>query len=157
MRILVISDSHRRGSIVDRIIERHPDAAHVFFLGDVTGDIEDLQYAYGDKKFHIVSGNCDFGFSYPTADIQEISGTKIFYTHGHNYHVKYGTTELRAAALARGCKIALFGHTHIPLISYEDGLYIVNPGSCAQSREGANSYAVIDIEKNGIMPIIVRL
>ena len=157
MRILVISDSHRRGEIVDRIIERHPEASHIFFLGDVTGDIDDLQYAYTDRSFHIVSGNCDFSFSYPNAGMETVAGKKIFYTHGHTYRVKYGTAELCRAAKARDCSIALYGHTHVPELSYDDGLYIVNPGSCANSREGANSYAGIDIEPNGIMPIIMKV
>ena len=40
--------------------------------------------------------------------------------------------------------------------AYEDGLYIVNPGSVAMGRSAGNSYAIIDIEKNGTIPIIVK-
>ena len=60
---------------------------------------------------------------------------------------------------ARKCKVsaALYGHTHISRISYEDGLYIVNPGSVSRSRNGPNSYAVIDITEKGIMPIIITI
>lgn len=157
MRILCISDAHKRSGVIDKIISSQPDAKHIFFLGDHTADIEDYIFLYPERTFHIVSGNCDFYSTYPSADLIELCGLKIFFTHGHNYRVKYGTHELLSAALARNCQIALFGHTHIPHISYEDGVYLVNPGSCALSREGGNSYAVIDIEKNGIMPIIVRL
>lgn len=157
MRILVISDSHRRSNIVDRIINAQPLAKHVFFLGDNTCDIEDMQYEYTDRVFHIVSGNCDFGWDYPAVDMAKIDGINILYTHGHTYHVKYGKSELLSAAEARNCRIALYGHTHVSDIVYENGIYLVNPGSCSQSRGGPNSYAVIDIEKNGIMPIIVRI
>ena len=157
MRILVISDSHRRHDIVDRIINSQPTAKQVFFLGDNTRDIEDMQYEYTDRKFHIVSGNCDFGWDYPNVGMENVEGVNILYTHGHTYHVKYGTNELINAALARNCGIALYGHTHISNIVYEKGVYIVNPGSCSQSRGGPNSYAVIDIEKNGIMPIIMKI
>ena len=44
MRIVVISDSHGRGSVVDGIIRREKDAEVIIFLGDVTTDIEDFTY-----------------------------------------------------------------------------------------------------------------
>lgn len=157
MRILVISDSHRRSQVIDRIINAQPTAKHIFFLGDNTADVEDMRYEYTDRIFHIVSGNCDFGFDYPAVDIAKIDGVNILYTHGHTYHVKHGLSELISAAAARNCSIALYGHTHVSNILYENGVHIVNPGSCSQSRNGPPSYAVIDIEKNGIMPIIVPI
>lgn len=157
MRIVVISDSHGRGSIVDRIIRRENGAEAIIFLGDITSDIEDLTYEYTDKKFYIVSGNCDMFSAFPYTTVADISGVKIFITHGHTLGVKSGTATLAAAARQSNCKIALYGHTHIPNIKYEDGLYVVNPGSCARSRDGGNSYAVIDIRENGILPSIVRI
>lgn len=157
MRILVISDSHRKYNIVERIIRAQSEAKHVFFLGDITDDIEDLMYEYTDRQFHIVSGNCDFISFYPYCSIEKIGNVDIFYTHGHTYGVKGGIGALLKAAKERNCQIALYGHTHIPHISYEDGIYLVNPGSCGNSRQGAPSYAVIDIEENGIMPIIVTI
>lgn len=157
MRIAVISDSHGKGSIVDRIIRREKDTQAVVFLGDVTTDIEDFTYEYADKKFYIVSGNCDRFSDYPYSTVANIAGINVFITHGHTLGVKGGTGALRQAAMQSNCKIALYGHTHIPKIEYADGLYIVNPGSCARSREGANSYAVIDIRENGILPAIIRI
>lgn len=158
MRIAVISDSHGRGSIVDRIIRRESKADAIIFLGDVTSDIEDLTYEYTDKKFYIVSGNCDrFSSDYPYSIVANVGGVNIFITHGHTLGVKGGTGALAAAARQSDCRIALYGHTHIPNIKYEDGLYIVNPGSCARSRDGGNSYAVIDIRDNGILPAIIRI
>ncbi len=157
MRIVVISDSHKRGGVVDRILRREENASHVFFLGDVTSDIEDFTYEYTDRHFHIVSGNCDFMSSYPASDIVKLGDIKVFMTHGHNLGVKGGIGALSATAKAAGCAIALYGHTHIPDIKYDEGLYIVNPGSCAQSRNGPNTYAVIDIRDNGILPAIVNI
>ena len=86
-----------------------------------------------------------------------VLGKKIFYTHGHTLSVKYGIGNLLKTAKDNGCDIALYGHTHTANIVYEDGVYIVNPGSCSQPRDSRASYAVIDIEKNGIMPIIVEV
>lgn len=157
MRIVVISDSHKRSDIVEKILYAQPDASHVFFLGDNAGDIEDLQYIFPNKIFHILSGNCDYFSNYPSSSMVSVAGKKIFFTHGHTLSVKYGVENLLKTTRQNGCDIALYGHTHIANILYEDGIYIVNPGSCSQSRNGKESYAVIDIEPNGIMPIIVEL
>ena len=60
-------------------------------------------------------------------------------------------------AKENNCDIALFGHTHIPKTVYEDGIHLVNPGSCSRAREGGPTYAVIDITDKGIMPIIIEI
>lgn len=157
MRLLIISDSHRHSDTLKKIILSQPNAEEIFFLGDVTNDIESLTHIYTNRHFHIVSGNCDFLSKYPTTSIVTLNSKKIFLTHGHTLGVKSSVSYLLKAAKQQECNIALFGHTHIPYISYTDGIYTVNPGSCALSRNGRNSYAVIDIEPNGIMPIIIEL
>lgn len=157
MRILVISDSHGRRDRVESIILSQPAAQDIFFLGDVTGDIEDMTHAFANRNFHIVSGNCDFFSQYPHMGVVSLAGKKIFYTHGHNFDVKHGTGRLAQAARQNGCDIALYGHTHVSQTLYDDGLHIVNPGSCSRSRSGRDTYAVIDIEQSGILPIIIGL
>ena len=157
MRITVISDSHRNSRVIRKILDAQSGSETVFFLGDVTADIEDIQYEYPNKIFNIVSGNCDFFSEYPSVGIANAAGHNIFYTHGHTLSVKYGTERLKTAAQERNCDIVLYGHTHVSKILYEDGVYIVNPWSCSQPRDGRASYAVIDIEKNGVMPIIIEL
>ncbi len=157
MRLVVISDSHGRGVIVDQIIRREKRADMFIFLGDKTDDIEDFTYEYTDKRFCIVSGNCDFMPSYPSTAVIKVDNINVFACHGHSLGVKGGLGLLIKAARQQNCQIALYGHTHIPNIKYEDGLYLVNPGSCARSREGGNSYAAIDIRENGILPSIIRI
>ena len=157
MRITVISDSHRNEKTVRGILADREDSKHIFFLGDITADIEDMNLEFPDKNFYIVSGNCDFCSSYPSSDIETVGGKKIFYTHGHTLGVKHGTERLLDTAKSLNCEIALFGHTHTSQILYEDGIYLVNPGSCSQPRDSHKSYAVIDIEENGIMPIIINI
>ena len=51
MRIIVISDSHKRSDIVEKILYSQPDANAVFFLGDNAGDIEDLQYLFQNNIY----------------------------------------------------------------------------------------------------------
>lgn len=158
MRIVVISDSHRRTNIIDKILASQPTARQVFFLGDNVADIEDFEYLYPDKLFHAVSGNCDYMSTVPCVDVENVAGKKILYCHGHTFSVKSGTSRLLEAAKGNNCDIVLYGHTHVSQILYADGVYIVNPGSCSSPRDGSRpSYAVIDITDNGIMPIIVNL
>lgn len=157
MRIVVISDSHRRTGVIDKILSAQSTARHVFFLGDNTRDIEDFDILYPDKIFHIVSGNCDAFSLFPTVGLEVLGGKRILYTHGHTLSVKYGTQRLLEAAKQNNCQIALFGHTHISKVLYEDGIYCVNPGSVSSPREGRASYAVIDITDKGIMPIIIEV
>ena len=54
-------------------------------------------------------------------------------------------------------QIVLYGHTHIAKTEYADGVYFVNPGSLCSAREGRTGYAVIDIEQNGIMPVLINI
>ena len=156
MRILVISDSHGRTSEIEKAIEAQPTAKNIFFLGDCVNDIEDLEFLYPDRIFHKVCGNCDFSSMLPSAKETLLNSVTIFFTHGHPYSVKSGIGRLKAEAKLRGAKLVLYGHTHISKIDYEEGIYFVNPGSLSSGREGGTSYAVIDIEPNGIMPIIVK-
>lgn len=155
MRIVVISDSHKRTNVIDNILSAEPEASHVFFLGDNVSDLDDFEFLYPQKIFHKVSGNCDYIANEPCVNIEIIENKKILYTHGHTYGVKYGTDRLIESAKNNAYDIVLYGHTHISKILYEDGIYIVNPGSCSKPRDGLRpSYAVIDITEQGIMPII---
>lgn len=156
MRILVISDSHRRFYTVERIIRAHPECKEIYFLGDILSDIERQETLFPDRFFHKVSGNCDFGSLLPSTAVEQTAGINILYTHGHTLGVKYGVERLLSAARENGCKLALFGHTHIPLSDYRDGVYLINPGSCSSSRSGPETYAVIDINGNGILPAVMR-
>lgn len=158
MRIVVISDSHKNTRVIDKILSLEPDAKHIFFLGDCVGDMEDFEFLYPDKTFYLVSGNCDYFSTVPSVNIAIVDNKKILYTHGHTYNVKYGITKLLQSAKENKYDIALYGHTHVSKILYEDGIYIVNPGSCSMPRDGGKpSYAVIDITQQGTMPIIKYL
>lgn len=157
MRILVTSDSHRNLYALKEIISRHPDIKHIFFLGDNADDIESIRDSFKDRIFHIVSGNCDFASVYKSCAVETIENTGIFYCHGHRHNVKYTLETLKNTARENNCTLVLFGHTHKSLCCYDDGVYLVNPGSCSSSREGPESYAVIDITPKGIMPSLLTV
>ena len=157
MRLLVLSDTHGRPALIDRILRREKTAKEVFFLGDVVSDIEEIMPGYPDRSFHIVHGNCDYLSSYPLFDIVEYPLATVFFTHGHKHLVKYGTDGILEAAKNVGANIALYGHTHISAIDYKDGVYLINSGSLALPRDGKPSYAVIDITDKGILSAIKQM
>ncbi len=156
MKLLVISDLHRRRSNFERVMEKHPDIIRVVFLGDGADDVAEMSAFYPDKVFHILSGNCDFLSKYPSTIFLNFEGVKILATHGHGYGVKGSTDHLRAAAEREGVTLALYGHTHIQREEYCDGIYLVCPGALGNSSNGPG-YAIIDITPQGIMPNLIKL
>ena len=143
MRILVMSDSHGRSSVLYEAIENEPTAAAVIFLGDGLRDAEEVAPIYPDRRFYFVCGNCDPGaFNTPSVSEERFGGVPFLLTHGHLFGVKTGLGALKREALRRGVQVVLYGHTHIPDVRCEDGLYLLNPGSIA--RKG--TYGVVDID-----------
>ncbi|MGN1329343.1 MAG: YfcE family phosphodiesterase [Eubacterium sp.] len=146
MRIVVMSDSHRAKRNLFEIVEKHMDTADLYiFLGDGEDDFDEALMLYPNLKYERVSGNCDWYSTYPLYKEINFGGKKIFFSHGHPFHVKFGYSELISEAKKRGAHICLFGHTHLQYTAYDDGLYIMNPGSVASGE-----YGMIDIVSNGI-------
>ncbi len=151
MRAIVFSDSHGNYDVLEKIIEMHKDDAEIFIhLGDGEREVEFLSYAYSKKKLIFVAGNCDFGSEKKDYDILEFGGKRIFLTHGDRFGVKSSLDALKNEGAKFGADIILYGHTHIPYTEYENGVYIMNPGSCGRPREGKPSYGIIDITEAGI-------
>ena len=147
MRILVLSDSHGMPSRILDAVEAHPEAEALIFLGDGERKIDTVESYYHSLPNVIkVAGNCDFSSSLPLLRVVTLGGKKIYCTHGHAEHVKYGTDELLLRARHECADIVLYGHTHTGVTCYDDGLYIMNPGSI---RDG--HYGMIDIVPGGIM------
>lgn len=153
MRIVVISDSHKAMRNLIEIMEMHKGTADFFiFLGDMDDDFDDITALYPNIKYYRVAGNNEWYSTHPDEQFIELDGKRIFFAHGHTYNVKMGYDKIIAKAKQIGADICLFGHTHIQYSNYENGLYIMNPGSVRM-----NEYAMIDITKSGIMLISAKL
>ncbi len=154
MRILVVSDTHGDRYALQNALWEQPDAKLVFHLGDGARELEQVQEENPDRTFFGVRGNCDSTLCSLLENREETVGHKrIFFTHGHLWSVKFTLTRVVYAAREREADILLFGHTHTPLATYEDGLHIVNPGSLGYGK----SYATVDIVPGGVMPILHTL
>ena len=155
MRILVLSDTHGDFNSMLRAIDAQKNAEVIIHCGDGKAQIDSLTEKFPDKKIIAVRGNCDFGAKYPDVQNVEVGGKKIFVTHGHLFQVKFTPYNLICAARENKADIVCFGHTHCAMNEYEDGLYIMNPGSC---HGYCASYGYIDItDKGDIVTNIVRL
>lgn len=157
MRIVVISDTHGDIYSFETAVSQQPQADIFIHLGDCESDVEAVKKVFPKKQFLSVAGNCDFGSKTPSEGEIVLCGKRIFYTHGHNYKVKFGDNAVISEARRRGADILLYGHTHVPVCMYDDGLYILNPGSLGHPRDGVPTYGIIDITKAGIVTNIAEV
>lgn len=157
MRIVVMSDSHFNFPVLKEIVNIQKSADIFVYLGDGELDFQELMHHYPEKEMHCVRGNCDGGSLTPFAEMMTCCGKQIFLTHGHLFRVKFGVEELKEHAVGIGADILLYGHTHMPYTGYDDGLYIMNPGSVSLPKSGRPTYGVIDITEAGIVLNIVEL
>ena len=151
MRLLVFSDSHGVAYYMRKVLEMHPEADKIIFLGDGEADIDNLEYYIGNKPVVKVKGNCDPYSDLKALEIIKAAGQTVYITHGYAEHVKAGLTELKLTARGYGANIVLYGHTHRQESFTEDGVYYMNPGSISERY-----YGMIDITPKGIMLIEAR-
>ncbi len=161
MRIVVFSDTHMNYRNLEYIVRQNIDAHLFIHLGDGESEYTLLLHTFPNiaDRFHYIKGNCDYSCEYPVEKvIDAFPGHRIFATHGHRYYVKHSLEHLTQAARENGCDIALYGHTHESKTTYENGIYILNPGSTSCPRDGnPPSYGVIDISTAGVMCNVVFL
>ena len=146
MTILVLSDSHSSLRFMRQCIEAVQPGT-VIHLGDHYDDGQAMAEEYPGIRFYQVPGNCDkyrvSGFV-PETLVERVCGVKLFMTHGHIHRVKAGLGALIRDARSTGAQAVLFGHTHEPYCECEDGMWIVNPGSCGYYGGSAAILTVTD-------------
>ena len=150
MRILIISDTHRREDNFLRLIGK----VGAIDLLIHCGDSEESEAYYLEKAkcpVQIVAGNNDFFSGLPREKEFQIGSYKVWLTHGHNYYVSMDDTLLREEAAARGADIVMFGHTHRPVLETAGGVTALNPGSLSFPRQEGRrpSYILMDLDREG--------
>lgn len=146
MRILVLSDSHGAILPLRSILALHPEAEMIIHLGDGAADLQQATDLIGSRTLLQVRGNCDFGSPLPANAVTAPENVRIFCSHGHTEHVKYGLQAFCEKARSCSARIALYGHTHVAVTEYLDGLHVMNPGAAR-----AGSYGMIDLTPGGIL------
>lgn len=133
MKVLVLSDSHSTLSFMRRCIDKvKPDL--MIHLGDHYDDGVAMKEEYPHIPLYQVPGNCDRYRCDPNTVeilIPRIAGVTVYMTHGHRHKVKLYLGALLQDARASKADLVLYGHTHVPdCHQEEDGLWVLNPGSC---------------------------
>lgn len=147
MKVLIVSDTHRKNDAYVNLVSLHkPDM--VIHCGDVEGSEYVLTYS-AECPVHMVSGNNDFFSDLPRELELQIGNYKAWVTHGHNYYVSMGNENLKREAVAKGVDIVFYGHTHRPVVDWDDDIIAVNPGSLSYPRQENRrpSYVIMEIDR----------
>jgi hypothetical protein len=147
MKILVVSDTHKRNENFYMVVKMHrPDM--VIHCGDAEGYENELAEAAG-CPMKIVLGNNDFFSDLPREQEFNIGKYRVWLTHGHNYYVSMGPELIKQEAIARRMDIVIYGHTHRPLIDIGDEVTAINPGSLSYPRQEGHkpSYIIMEMDK----------
>ncbi|MDR1002854.1 MAG: metallophosphoesterase [Oscillospiraceae bacterium] len=157
MRAIVVSDTHGNFRNLLKVFERHSDSELFVFLGDGESDYRRLISRNPTMRYVLVRGNCDFGTEANLTEIIDFGEKRILCTHGHAFSVKRGLGGLIASSKEQNADVCLFGHTHVPCSFYDDGLYVMNPGSLSNGVDGGCSYGILDITEAGVAAFTVKL
>lgn len=160
MRVAVISDTHLpRGSrtLAQECLDRLAAADLILHGGDVTeasvlatlGELGPLQAVYGNMD------SAELRAALPKERIVEAGGARIGLVHIP------GPAAGRAARLVArfaGCDAVVYGHTHLPEVAREGGVWILNPGSPTERRKAPHRTMLeLAIDGGTIEPHLVEL
>ena len=139
MRILVISDTHgeldRFWKVFNKLNKETP-VQMIVHCGDYIEDAKEIRMRSGIPVV-AVKGNCDGEYSHDGYSILETEAGDFLVAHGHMHDVGFSLQKLYYTALDNNCIGALFGHTHRSAVVETGDLYMMNPGSLSQPRDGS--------------------
>ena len=154
MKILVVSDTHRKDDNLKLVLSEECPLDMLIHLGDAEGSEHFIpDWVNPECRMEMVLGNNDFFSRLDREREIDIAGHKAFITHGHDYGVSMGPEGLVDEAKSRGCDIAMYGHTHRPFLDVIDGVTVLNPGSLSYPRQEGRrpSYMIIHVDADGKM------
>lgn len=164
MKILIVSDTHRRNENLKMVLERSGPLDLLIHLGDGEGS-ETLIASWVNPgcRTEFVLGNNDFFSNLEREKEIMIGSYRTLLTHGHYYSVSLGPERLIKEARAAGFDIVMFGHTHRPVLEVnrrpgEKDLIVLNPGSLSYPRQEGHkpSYIWMEIDSEGKAHFVVN-
>lgn len=150
MKVLIVSDTHRRNENYLKVVEQVAPVDMVIHCGDIEGSEYLVTQSVG-CPVQMVAGNNDF-FSDLTREKEfSIGKYKVWLTHGHTYYVSMGSQFIKQEARARGVDIVMYGHTHRPVIDMDEDMIAINPGSLTYPRQEGKrpSFILMDLDRKG--------
>ena len=152
MKILIVSDTHRRDENLRLLLEKVCPIDMLIHLGDAEGSEERIaKWLNPECRFEIVLGNNDFFSRLDKEKEIRIGNYKALITHGHYYGVSLGPERIIGEGLDRGVDIVMFGHTHQPYLHYAEKLTVLKPDNKYYTRQDGRkpSYIMMEIDREG--------
>ena len=154
MKILLVSDTHSDCSyLANTLLPKYADEIQTaVHLGDFAADLMRLQPTFTSIKMVAVGGA--FEHDEKTQHILEVDDgeykCRILLLHDHTVHVKTNLDRLIYYARQLEVNACFFGHTHMPVILEEHGIFFMNPGSLTNPRPGnKGSYGLVTVSQQG--------
>ncbi|MCL1808543.1 MAG: metallophosphoesterase [Clostridiales bacterium] len=155
MKLYVISDTHGKIQKALNVYSRLHSIDLILHLGDIRGDAQKIAESTG-KTVICVAGNNDEPRPKDDFHVLETEYGNILLVHGHKQNVKHSFVNLLYRTCELNCKAVLFGHTHIPVFTESNGIYLLNPGSLTFPFDGTlGSYAIVNTAKGEFSASIV--
>ncbi len=146
----VISDTH--GLLRPEALSALEGVDRIIHAGDV-GDPDILAELGRVAPVTAVQGNMDWG-----GWTKELHETEVVELEGLAIFVLHDLEELDLSPQAAGFSAVVSGHTHMPDISWRDGILFLNPGSAGPVRGTKPvSLALVEIDGDQLFPRIVTL
>ena len=136
LKIVVVSDSHGSTDLLDKVIMECSPFDIIVHCGDGVKDICGAYVPAGSTVLKVL-GNTDI-YSGCEADnilTEEIINKRVMITHGHQFNVKGGVSEIARVAGRFKADVVLFGHTHEQLLRQGNPL-LFNPGNLSGGSYG---------------------
>ena len=152
MKILIVSDTHRKDDNLKKVIEQVKPIDMFIHLGDSEGSEQFIpEWLNPDCSIQMVRGNNDFFSNLDREREIRIGRYRVLLTNGHYYNVSLGTEMITNEAADRKLDIVMFGHTHRPCYEVQDGIVVLNPGSLSYPRQEGRrpSYMMMELNERG--------
>ena len=152
--IIVLSDTHGDASVAARVLALCPAPDALIHLGDFADDAPRIAAVLGCPCY-AVRGNCDTRALTPQERVLTLFGKRFFLTHGHRYS---SDLSLALRGEQEHCDAVLYGHTHVPSLTGNGQILLINPGSPAYPRGGSpKCFAVVTVENGELYARMMRV
>lgn len=162
MKIGVISDTHipvKCSELPRELLEILKSCDLIIHAGDLV-DVSVCETLKKISKVEAVHGNMDSSEVRRRLEekkILKVGGKKICVMHGYGRSDKL-VENLKGEFFKEKPDIIIFGHSHVPMNEYIEGVLFFNPGSATDTIfTPYRSYGIIDIKGNKINAKIHKL
>ncbi len=149
-RIGIISDTH--GQVRQEIFSIFKDVKYILHAGDI-GSPETIDSLEKIAPVCAVLGNTDHFVKF-----SGITETAFFQTNSSRIMIIHDCKRLFIDPVSADVNCIVCGHTHMPLIEYNNNILYFNPGSAGPRRfDLPVSVGILEIDGSNIHPQIIEI